>query len=250
MSKEEKKNKWSGILGTIGFHLVLLLILILFRFSTPIPLPEEQGILINFGTSDEGTGEVQPEETPMTTSVPKPAKSSFKKVTTQSLEEAPKINAEEKSEERAIEKPKEPEKKADPNALYKGKSKTSQTAASEGETGKPGDQGSPNGDPNAKSHVGGGTGDKGLRFSLGNRKLLQRPSITDRSQETGTVVVQITVDKFGKVIKANPGVVGTNTSSNHLWNLAKQSAYTAKFNASPESAEEQKGTITFVFTLE
>lgn len=49
-----------GIVGTVIFHIVVLLILILFGFFTPLPLPGEEGILVNFGTSDHGLGDIEP----------------------------------------------------------------------------------------------------------------------------------------------------------------------------------------------
>ena len=49
-----------GLLGTGIFHLVLLVLLIFFGFTTPFPIPEEEGILINFGTDDSGSGLIDP----------------------------------------------------------------------------------------------------------------------------------------------------------------------------------------------
>ncbi len=49
-----------GIIGTAIFHVVVLLLLILFGFFTPLPLPGEEGILVNFGTSENGFGEIEP----------------------------------------------------------------------------------------------------------------------------------------------------------------------------------------------
>lgn len=49
-----------GIIGTIIFHIIVLIILMLLGFITPLPLPEEEGILVNFGTSDNGFGDIEP----------------------------------------------------------------------------------------------------------------------------------------------------------------------------------------------
>ena len=59
------KKKRNGILGTVLFHGAIILIGIIFGFSTPLPLPEEEGILVNFGTEPEGSGvtEVTSEKT-------------------------------------------------------------------------------------------------------------------------------------------------------------------------------------------
>ena len=61
-------------------------------------------------------------------------------------------------------------------------------------------------------------------------------------------MVEITVDKTGKVIKAEPNGRGTNTNSAILKTLARQAALATKFNVSGEF-EEQKGTITIVFSF-
>ena len=55
-----------GIFGTILFHGVILLLLLFFGFITPLPLPEEKGILVDFGNSATGSGrrEKRGEETP------------------------------------------------------------------------------------------------------------------------------------------------------------------------------------------
>ena len=58
MSFYEKHKK--GIIGTAIFHIAILLMLILLGFFTPLPLPGEEGILVNFGTSDQGLGDLEP----------------------------------------------------------------------------------------------------------------------------------------------------------------------------------------------
>jgi flagellar biosynthesis GTPase FlhF len=54
-----KKHK-KGIIGTIIFHVIVLLLLTLFGFFTPLPLPGEEGILVNFGDSEQGLGQLEP----------------------------------------------------------------------------------------------------------------------------------------------------------------------------------------------
>lgn len=58
--KDNKKSKRAGLSGTLFFHGALLLILIIIKLNSP-PLPDEdEGIMISFGNSDQGMGEVQP----------------------------------------------------------------------------------------------------------------------------------------------------------------------------------------------
>ena len=50
----------NGLLGTVVFHGLILFLLLFFGFSYPDPPPEEEGILVNFGTSDTGYGYIEP----------------------------------------------------------------------------------------------------------------------------------------------------------------------------------------------
>lgn len=86
-----------GYLGTGIFHIALVLLLILFGFKTPLPLPAEEGILINFGTEEQGSGLIEPsesnsapEESTSPTSIPDPAESApsnEENILTQDMEE-------------------------------------------------------------------------------------------------------------------------------------------------------------------
>jgi colicin import membrane protein len=49
-----------GIIGTTIFHVLVAILLIFFGFSYPDPPPEEEGILVNFGTDFTGYGDVEP----------------------------------------------------------------------------------------------------------------------------------------------------------------------------------------------
>ena len=50
----------NGLIGTTIFHVLIALLLIFFGFSYPDPPPEEEGILVNFGTEQTGLGNVEP----------------------------------------------------------------------------------------------------------------------------------------------------------------------------------------------
>ncbi len=59
MEEYFRKHK-KGIIGTTVFHVILLILLIFLGFFTPLPLPGEEGILVSFGDSDRGFGEIEP----------------------------------------------------------------------------------------------------------------------------------------------------------------------------------------------
>jgi outer membrane biosynthesis protein TonB len=88
---------------------------------------------------------------------------------------------------------------------------------------------------------------KNIAVTLPGRKIEAQPTLSKDTKEEGKVVVEITVDKLGNVIKADPNGRGTTTSSSVLKEKAKQTALSTKFSIS--SIEEQKGTITLIFSF-
>lgn len=267
--EKENKDRLSGIAGTAIFHALLLVLFLFFGFRTPLPLPAEQGIAINFGDSPDGTGDVQPERTADNQQANEPASapsssassSTERAVMTQETDDAPVIKpvntpkvttrpTEEakKPTETPVE---EPKPKVDPRALYPGGGSGS-AGGSQGQTGKPGDQGSPDGSRNvSRQGEGGRGGDSGSPdFSLTGRQITQRPTLTDRSQVEGQVVVWIWVDKSGRVLRAQAGAGGTTLQNEALWRKCEEAARSARFSASENSPEEQRGTLTFIFKLQ
>ena len=99
-----------GIAGTLIFHLGLVILFIFSGLITPLPLPEEEGILINFGTSPEGEGLIEPSATLQTQAIeqqePVPSETTIQsgkteeEILTQDIEEAPAIESKALEEER------------------------------------------------------------------------------------------------------------------------------------------------------
>ncbi len=134
------------------------------------------------------------------------------------------------------------------NAFGKGTGDSS----SEGDTGGEGNQGSLTGDPNSKNRgEGSGLGNSGSGFDLAGRSLVGGlPKPTYNIQKEGIVVVEITVDRNGKVVSAEFKLKGSTTQDNYLVAKAIEAAKKAKFNSDRESAAYQKGTITYHFVLD
>ncbi len=258
MSQEESenKNKRKGLITTITVHAVLIVLFAFYGMTYLDPPPEPGGIPINFGTSDDGMMSEIPE--PPSESMPEPvepetAEQVDDEIITQDTEDAPAI--EEKKEEKKVEEKKVvEEKKPEPkpnralNMADRMKSDNTTNGGGDGVTGKPGDQGKVNGDPNSKNYSGLGGSGGGPSFSLAGRSMKSSPPIKDNSQEEGTVVVEIIVDKYGKVVRANAGARGSNTTSPLLYKKATEAALNTKFSANPD-ADQQKGTMTFIFIL-
>ena len=68
-------------------------------------------------------------------------------------------------------------------------------------------------------------------------------------QEQGTVVVQIAVDRNGKVISANPGVRGTTNTAKCLLDQAKIAAMNTKWQSDNTAPDKQTGKIIYNFKL-
>ena len=54
------KSKRRGLIATIVYHALLLLLLVFAGLTFPYPPPEEEGILVNFGTDETGFGDFEP----------------------------------------------------------------------------------------------------------------------------------------------------------------------------------------------
>jgi outer membrane biosynthesis protein TonB len=274
MSLLDTKHKQKSMAITVVLH-VMILLLLFYVGLTYLDPPPENGIAVNFGTMDAGSGNVQPKEkiktAPKQTS-PEPVKQQKaeikEEVITQDTEEAPVIKKEEKKEVvkevvKVVSKKepkKELEKKPDPkpdqstsdalSSLINGPKSEGVDKEGQGEDQKPGDKGDPTGDPNAKSYYGNGKGlDGDGNYLLGGRKALNKKKFVQDCNEAGTVVVSIEVDRNGKVINATPGVRGTTNNSKCLLEPAKRAALATKFNKDAKAPSKQIGKIIYRFSL-
>jgi hypothetical protein len=91
------------------------------------------------------------------------------------------------------------------------------------------------------------SGTKGVSYVMNGRKMTRQPTVNNLTTEKGIVVVEITINKYGNVIKAEPGGEGTTTTSQYLLTKAKQAAESVAFDSAPTSPLEQKGSITITF---
>lgn len=262
----EHKRKSMAI--TIALHVLLILVLLFAGLKYMDP-PIQQGIAINFGTSDEGMGDVQPldklesapEPTTSTTAVSTPEV--VEEVVTQDIEEAPVIKekVDKKQPVQPVEnKKKEEPKKVDPkpdqsttdalSSLINGPKSDGTAKGGEGNDNKPGDKGSPDGDPNATSYYGTGKGlDGDGNYQLGGRRALNKERFVQDCNESGTVVVSIEVDRTGKVVSATPGVRGTTNTAPCLMEPARRAALATKFNPDDKAPTKQVGKIVYRFSL-
>lgn len=116
-----------------------------------------------------------------------------------------------------------------------------------GNTGKPGNQGDPNGG-NSDILEGKSTGSGVVGGGLGNRGVLKKgAAIQDNSQEEGTIYLDVCVDKNGAVVSAEFTQKGSTSNSSRLKQLAIQNAKQWKFQKG--DVDKQCGTIRYDFKL-
>ncbi|MFW6218908.1 MAG: hypothetical protein ACOC3S_02195 [Bacteroidota bacterium] len=258
-------KKYRGILGTLLFHLGLVILFLIAGFHTPLPLPAEEGILVNFGNSPTGRGNIEPAAAEPVPTEPQPEQEIPEETPmTQDFEDAPAIDTkqeskpketpkpeESKPKETKPEEPEEEPREVNRRALYPGKNANTGQTGSEGETSGEGNQGNPFGSPDSDNHAEGNSqGTGGISFSLAGRNPVRLPKPEYNYQVEGKVVVEVIVDKQGNVTKATPGVRGSTTLDSYLLNVAEKAALRAKFDRKPDAPLYQKGTITYLFRLQ
>jgi TonB family protein len=262
MRKTDERDRRAGLIGTILFHGIILAGLFFLSLNTPLPLPGEEGVEVDLGYSDQGMGDVQPlTPPPMADPQQSAPAESEEEIATQETEESialpdkPKEKPKQqnpKPAEQQTQPTKEPEPqkpKVDPRAMYPGSQTGTTGQGSQGITGQAGDQGKPTGTAGSGQYDGQGGSGNGISFSLGGRKADHLPKPDPKFSESGTVVVSIWVDRYGKVTKAVSGARGTTTASPVLRRLAEEAALRARFNAQMDAPEEQRGTITYHFLI-
>ncbi len=99
-----------------------------------------------------------------------------------------------------------------------------------------------------------GPGDGGIpgQGGTGSNKTIRiqfSPDVSNPTQEEGAVAVRVSVDRTGKVTKAEAVNAGSTTGNPILKSTATQSAYKVIFNSDDDRPEIVQCVITFNFTL-
>jgi outer membrane biosynthesis protein TonB len=237
------KNRRTGVLVTVGAHLLLILLLSFILMEPPFPPPPQLGVEVNLGNSNQGMNEKQPETPEQQSSRTSSTPEKVEKIATQNTEES--INIKKKTEDKKIDKKEPKDPVIDQTFTFNRKNKS---GGSQGNTNTPGDQGNENGDPNASNYVGDG-GSGGISFELSgrkNKKLVRPEQVTNIE---GKVVVKIWVNKYGKVVNAKQEVGRSTTTNPIAVKRAINSALNSTFNSDPSALEVQTGFITYIFTF-
>ncbi len=270
------------------FHAVLITLALLPFLRYPDPPPGQEGILVNLGLPDQGQGtenappdrseeEVDPPPQPEPEvsepaidpePEPVPEEEIIQSEDPEEIairEEAERrkreqAEAERREREEAERKLRQREaaerKRREEEARRKAKADKLKDDLGElfgdgegkGETGKQGNQGDQQGNPDESKLEGISKGVGTVGGGLSSRGVLASPQPQDNSQDAGTVVVSVCVDRAGKVVSANYTQRGTTASSSRLIKLAESNARRWKF--AEGDIDKQCGTITYRFKVQ
>lgn len=240
----EDRNKRGGIIGTSIF---VVLVLLFFSFAglaypdPPLPEPIVEILLdVEESSATMGGGQAasttESEET-----VESPEVEEVQTVTTPAEEVIETVEESEVVHESGAPS-EDPVQEADPDKLFPfGGGNNNSNSSSNGTNGTSG-----TGDGEASGPGHGDIGDNG-KYTLAGRGLVDAPSMQVQTVDQGTVVLNIWVDRNGRVIRTTPNLRLSSTTSTELFDLAEKAAKEAKFNANSSASVEQKGTMTFQF---
>jgi hypothetical protein len=268
MEYREQNNYPKAFACTALIMAALFALCYLVTFNNPPKLEDGTGgILVNYGTTDEGMGndymsveeaskaekasKSQPDKLTKDAADKTSAESSDKKVVTQNTEDAPVITANDKKPSNTVTT--ETQKAAskptiNQNALYKGKANNA-TGEGDGTTNTPGNQGKTTGTTLTNNYNGTGSGNGGNLTGMPQRNFISRPVVDDVNRHTGKICVDIQVDKQGTVISAHAGARGTTISDNALLVQCEKAVLNTKLNALETAQDVQQGTVVFVFKV-
>ncbi|MCB0442531.1 MAG: energy transducer TonB [Flavobacterium sp.] len=256
--------------------MAVLLLLVIFLGLSYMDPPPENGIAINFGNTDAGSGETnttepvksEPSETPeqpteeATSEPTSPSKTSENVITADNeaaiaLKKQKEI-ADAKAKAEAVakaaeqkKKQEEAEKKAKLDALIGGVKKSEgKTTGGDGTSTSPGNQGKIDGSIYSNSYYGSGkgTGTGNGSWGLNGRRLSSPGAVKADCNDEGTIVVEVKVNKNGGVTNAKYSPSGSNTTSTCLKEAAIKSAYKYKWNNDENAPDTQIGFIVFNFS--
>lgn len=243
--------------------------------------PLEYGVAVNFGTSNFGSGNVQPKKPiksePLDINEQPNIQESQPETSSSQEDTSEKVLTEDNAEAIAIKKQKEAEAKLQAEKEAKAKAEAERIAKEraekeakkknidnliggigksdgkesgrEGDDNQVGDKGQLDGDPYAPSYFGDpGTGSGGVGYGLNGRGAPTKDKVTPECNEEGRVVVEIHVNRQGKVVKAIPGKKGT-TGDICLYEAAKKTALSHRWLPDSKAPVKQIGFVKVDFSV-
>ncbi|OYU96322.1 MAG: hypothetical protein CFE21_07955 [Bacteroidetes bacterium B1(2017)] len=261
-----RKHQIYGAVGTTLVHALIFGVLVFVVLTPPDPPLGNIGLQVSIGEENMGGPANAPTPNPAPTDnyVPISEATDQQSVTSDNSESvdikdktSPKpkevntVKPVTETKKPVLELPKKPLQAA----LFTRRKNNSEGGYGDGDN--PGNQGKEDGSEFG-SKDGHGKGDHGDGFDAkgeddiaihmpSGRKVKQLPTIVDNSKSVGKVVVSITVNKDGEVIKAIPGQIGSNTIEPALLSKAKEGALKTRFAPRTDGTDDQTGTMTIIF---
>lgn len=271
----KNKHKLFGIAMTIVFHAIVIILLFTLCFKTPLPLPGEAGVEVNMGmyasaSMSQRVNESTNQQVNETTSQQKVEEvkevEEVEEVENEDIlsEDEDVASLEEKTEEEKQKEEVDPKEKTEEieekteavveekpvvnqRAIFQAP-KEKQETISEGNGDGEGEQGLPDGLKDIERYEGNGGSGGGPAYDLGGRGAKSISSPDKNFSEEGKIVVDIWVDKEGRVQRTEIGK-GTTITNTSMRESALQAAKNSIFNKDDKAAELQRGTITYTFII-
>lgn len=263
------------ITALIAIILILLFFIVGPKYLDP---PLEYGVAVNFGTTDFGSGNIQPKESiksePLDINKQPNIQETLPETSASQEETSEDILTQENAEEIALKKQQEAEAKLKAEAEAKAKAEAERIEreraekeakkknidnliggigksdgkvyGSEGNDNTVGDKGQLDGDPNAPSYS--GMPGSGGGVGLNGRGTPEHSKVLPDCNEEGFVVVEIHVDRQGNVVTAIPGKKGT-TGDICLYEAAKKTALSYKWPPNSKAPAKQIGFVKVDFSV-
>lgn len=86
-----------------------------------------------------------------------------------------------------------------------------------------------------------------VKYQIKGREMTRPPKVSIGTEDKGAVVVKITVDRYGNIRSAEPGMPGSTTSNQYLYTKAKTAAKSAQFDENLKGPLITEGTITIIY---
>lgn len=247
--RKDGKSSVAGAVLTVSVHVCLLVLFSVSGMKYIFPPPPEEGILIEF--EDDGIKPVVA-EAGVEPRQPEPESEDVRLVQkAESAETGDKADAGVETtmgEDGDVEKPEPPRKKEiDRRALFPTANNNRDTVSSQKSRQIEQSLTAGHPDGNAVKSVTTGEPEANLAGRTPLNGKLPKPEYS--IEKSGTVVVKIYVDQYGKVTGARAGAEGTTVVDKELWKAAEQAALKARFSVSDKAPAVQEGTITYIFRL-
>jgi len=266
----EHKRKALALTTVVMCLVIFILFFAGMKYLDP---PPENGVEVIYGVDITGMGERTPppstakqEETQTPQTQPEQSTSQEVKENLLAQDNNEEVSVPEvpKKQEKKKETPKKDPPKETPKPAPKPSRETSDAlsnilgaanaggsgTAGQGDGNQPGYQGQIDGSQYANSYYGSGGGSgSGKGWGLNGRSIASQGSVKQNCNEEGLVVVQIEVDRSGKVVKATAGVKGTTNSAPCLLDAARKTAAMYRWNTDENAPIRQIGFLIVNFQL-